>query len=199
MQIYATGNCNFNYADGLSAYTNRNMKEALLELLTQPKPYTGYGSPVPVTPYKSLFRPITSGMMLFAQGSEHSAKTNPYARTFKSLLEELKLGTVIELPPVPNPLHRDKPGILFVWVVDHKATLNWWTEQTTPVVEPVVMTPEGKPAEPVKPKRVPGIKYVNKAIPLDELPVIAKIVRVMQDAQDKAVGKAFNEAYKDVW
>src|SRR5258705_553847 len=109
--IHNSMNCNFQYVTGLSTY-RLNMRKALRDILTGAVvPYYGFGNPpkakIPV------HRKPQGGMYIFAQGSEDSIKTRPYGPKLKSLIEELKLGTVLETGLVPNPLHQYKPGMLF--------------------------------------------------------------------------------------
>ncbi len=117
--IYQSQNCNFSYIEALS---NDNPEYNLIQILTKPPVWNAPVNPNAPKEYK----PPTCGMFLFAQGSEHPVDLQPYAPNFKKYIESEKLGTVIELPPVPNRLHNDKPGILFVWIIDHDALANWW-------------------------------------------------------------------------
>lgn len=127
--IYSTGNCNFNYIDYLSSFDANDMVGAMKDLLTQP--VCAY--PAPKVPPRPVYRGPTGGMFLFAQSSEHKTKDRPYGPNFKYLIENAGLGKVIEIEPVSNPLHNNKKGILYVWIMDHIACANWWrTNVLTP-------------------------------------------------------------------
>jgi hypothetical protein len=126
--IQASANCNFNYIEGLSGYEGK-AENAMKIVLSQPNDsysqynYTTDRYEVPgKTP---TYRDPNCGLYLFAQGSEHSAKTKPYAPDFKKFIEENGLGTVSE-HPAANPRHNNKIGILFVWVIDHAACKKWF-------------------------------------------------------------------------
>ena len=122
IRIDPSGNCNFAYISGLRAYLD-DMPSAMAYVLTTPPDYYSRNkSGLPT--YRQPF----NGMYLFAQGSEDPVKDRPYAHRFKAFIEENKLGEVHELPPVPNPQHANKKGILFVWILDHKACAKWWNE-----------------------------------------------------------------------
>lgn len=126
--ITASNNCNFNYISGLATHweIDKTMISALKDLLTSTPRivYSPYGKTS--TAKSPVYRHVTGGMYLFAQGSEHNIDKMPYANVFKTLIEEHKLGKVIECDPVPNALHGGKPGILFVWILDKNKMHKWW-------------------------------------------------------------------------
>ena len=139
IQVTNSGNCNFAYVTGLGSH-DCNPYEMMKELLTVPRNAYGYWASGKVIKEPSPnYREPQGGMYLFAQGSEDPVSLRPYAPKFKEYIEEHKLGTVIECPPVPNPLHYGKIGILFVWIIDHKACRDWWSNY--------VMTPWKKEQE----------------------------------------------------
>ena len=131
ISISASGNCNFSYITGLSyGYepTEAGMRKVLFHTLTTPEyRYDRYGQASVKT--KPTYRAPSGGIYLFAQGSEDPVSTKPYAHNFKKVIEVEKLGQVIECPPAPNPRHGGKPGILFIWIIDHKACAAWWAKQ----------------------------------------------------------------------
>jgi hypothetical protein len=135
--IQCSGNCNFSYVTGLSIY-KLNMRRALEHTLTY-KHLSPWNKKDPEKP--PTYNPPQCGMYLFAQGSEDSVDTNPYAPLFKQVIEQEKLGTVIELPPVPNPMHNNKAGILFVWLIDHAECKAWWKVN---VLNPWLIARKGK-------------------------------------------------------
>lgn len=123
-----TGNCNFQYITNLR-FEYPKMRAALRQLFTGPENrFAAEGKP--------RFLKPTCGMYLFAQGSDDSVKTRPYAHRFKTLIEKFKLGEVIEIQPVANPLHNNRKGILFVWIIDHKACAAWWRKEMKLDVKP---------------------------------------------------------------
>jgi len=120
--IQISGNCNFAYVTYLNGYT---AEASMKSVLTVP---AGYSYSVTGELRPPTYRNPTCGMYLFAQGSDDPVATNPYAPKFKEYIEKHELGKVIEHPPVPNPMHSGKPGILFVWIIDHTACYNWFME-----------------------------------------------------------------------
>lgn len=120
--VTGSGNCNFAYITGLQAHL-KAPEVAMAEVLTARTDYYGYQKPKDAKPE---YKTPAGGMFLFAQGSEDSVRTKPYAPQFKKFIEESSLGIVHELPPVKNPLHNNKVGILFVWIIDHEACRVWW-------------------------------------------------------------------------
>lgn len=149
--IEATSNCNISYIDYLSYYgdTPNDMQKALFDCLSvRQYGYWAGGANANAVKYADP----KCGMLLFAQGSEHKPDLRPYAHNFKKLIEDAGLGQVIELPPVPNPQHDRKPGILFVWIVKHAKLREWYKHETLRRV--------GKP---IPPKRVRK-KVIKKAI-----------------------------------
>lgn len=129
MHLYATGNCNFGYVDGLRGYKDKP-DEFLQQVLSQPKTYDYATNSYKTGPL--IYKTISSGMLMFAHGSEDKQDENPYAANFKKYLEEQQLGQVIQLPPVPNPLHMNKVGIVYVWIVNHAACYAWWQKRMLP-------------------------------------------------------------------
>src|SRR4051812_47893008 len=130
--INASGNCNFAYVTGLRTYLDCP-EQAMADLLTVPKSSYYWSSPAQADKSKPTYRAPANGMYLFAQGSEDSIKTNPYAHTFMAFIEFNELGAVFEIPPVANPAHNNKPGILFVWAIDHAACKAWWKKNVLDV------------------------------------------------------------------
>jgi hypothetical protein len=122
--IVQSGNCNFAYITHLRGSTAEESMKSVFSAVPV------YGMSKDVCP---PYRPPTQGMFLFAQGSEDPVKTDPYAPKFKQYIETHGLGTVFEHPPVPNPQHANKPGILFVWIVNRDACHQWYLEH---VAEP---------------------------------------------------------------
>lgn len=122
--ITSSGNCNFAYLSGLRHYSTPD--EALRVALTEPQD-NGYGvfAPKNADP-EPRYRTPSPGMYLFAQGSDDPVTEKPYAPAFKAYVEEQGLGTVHEMPPVPNRMHGNAPGILFIWIINHAACAKWW-------------------------------------------------------------------------
>lgn len=122
----ASGNCNFQYISGLRAYYANEMGDVVKQVFTMPKsPYT-----------KELkFRNPQCAFLIFAQGSEDPIKTRPYGPKLKAYIEEHGLGTVWESEPGPNPLHNNKPGIMFVWQLDYDSIKRWWNKNVRDVAK----------------------------------------------------------------
>lgn len=154
------GNCNITYIDGLRSYNYKDMAPAMKDLLTAPS-YGNYGFDKPAKS-KPTFYQLTQGIILFAQGSEDSIKTNPYAHAFKKFIEDNGLGVVTETPPAPNPGHNRKPGYLFAWVLNPYAMRNWWdkhvgnTEPTYTEAQVLATTPTPELSMPGLPDYVPS-------------------------------------------
>lgn len=162
--IRASGNCNFSYIDSLGLHYNKPY-EALMSILTTDQA-PQWGDP-PGKKYEKAFRKPSGGMFIFAQGSE-DFKTKHYASQFAKQVTDAGLGKVVEIEPVPNPLHSGKMGQLYVWIIDHKACEAWWKKETTP-------KPVETPVEIVK-----AVQAVQAGIVPDPIPVpvpVKKIVR----------------------
>ena len=162
--IVATNNCNIGYIDWLSSHgmgSINDMRDALYTAMTAPD-YNYWNCSVPK---QIKYADPQGGMLLFAQGSEHKVTTRPYAHNLKKLIEQEGLGEVIELPPVKNPLHQNKPGILFVWILNHTALRKWYAEEKKrlelglPIPEP-----KSKP-KPVEPAPIKAEKPIKKRAP----------------------------------
>jgi hypothetical protein len=125
--ITSSGNCNFAYLTGLRHSDTPEL--AMREALTNPTD-NGYGvfAPKKADP-EPMYRTPSHGMYLFAQGSDDPVAERPYAPSFKTYIEEQGLGTVHEMPPVPNRMHGNQPGILFIWIINHEACAKWWMEK----------------------------------------------------------------------
>lgn len=122
-----SGNCNFQYISGLrNYYPSPGMKAVLQEVFTMPK--NGY-TKIPV------FRNPQCAFLIFAQGSEDPISVRPYAPKLKKLIEKYDLGDVWESAPGKNPLHCNKPGIMFVWHLDYDRIKQWWNENVLDVAK----------------------------------------------------------------
>lgn len=137
MYMTGTGNCNVAIWDGLSTfspYTKERSLDALWDMTTTYAedfgfPSNAYGGFGRIVGGRAEHKTPMNGIWLFAQGSEHAITTQPYGPNLKQLIEELQLGKVIESGPAPNPYHQRKPGVLYMWVIDHTAVKRWWEEE----------------------------------------------------------------------
>jgi hypothetical protein len=125
ISISASGNCNFKYVTGLRNYEQGNPVAIMKDVLTAPpNGYDLFNTRKKNDP--PVYNNPSCGMYLFAQGSDDDPVKMPYAREFKELIERDGLGKVVEIEPVPNPLHSGHKGQLFVWIIDHAACRSWW-------------------------------------------------------------------------
>jgi hypothetical protein len=122
-----SGNCNFQYISALKSYLGKP-EVALIHILTAPHRGAGYayGAVAPSKGAKPVYASTQYAMYLFAQGSEDSITLKPYGPQLKNTIEAAGLGVVLDCGPAPNLLHNNKPGILYVWKVDHAACAKWW-------------------------------------------------------------------------
>lgn len=127
--IQSTGNCNFSYINHLRYWVN-DPEGAMKHVLSQPNSggYDMWGNKPKVEP-PPYYRPPAGGMFLFAHGSDDDREKLPYARQFAEYIIEHKLGKLMETGPVPNPLHYNRAGVLYIWIVDHQACKLWWKEK----------------------------------------------------------------------
>lgn len=124
IRIEATlSNCNMSYVTGLACYPKQDMVKALQHILTV-KVFRNWDARNDVRAPE--YNKPQSGVYLFAQGSEDNVETRPYGPKLKQLIEDEGLGTVVDSGPAPNPYHRNKPGIVYVWAVNTKACKRWW-------------------------------------------------------------------------
>lgn len=136
LSLNPSGNCNFVYVSGLRSYLGQ-AELAVMHLLTcKPNRYDPYGygynpKPTSLSPEDKppVYQTPQYSMYLFAQGSEDPVKSRPYAPQLMEVINEHKLGTVIDCGPSPNFMHNKKPGILYVWKLDVDACKTWWEER----------------------------------------------------------------------
>jgi hypothetical protein len=123
----SSGNCNFQYLSGLAAYLNKP-NVALVHILTTPAKDEGryaYAN-VAYMGAEPKYAGTAYAMYLFAQGSEDPIKLRPYGPQLKETIEANGLGQVMDCGPAPNLMHNKKPGVLYVWKIDHAACAKWW-------------------------------------------------------------------------
>lgn len=94
----------------------------MLDLLTVPrsiysKPYT-----------PDTYRKPSAGMYLFAQESDEKTDNIPYGPQFRAFIESNGLGEVTS-HVAKNPLHYNRTGILYVWIINQDACSKWWAAQ----------------------------------------------------------------------
>lgn len=143
LTIHTSANCNVKYFSGLRSYNGQNMENALFELFSTPTPYIdpwARRSTTPLPDPPPTFRNHNCGILLFAQGSEDSLTTCPYAAKFAEAVKKLELGKVWATDPTPNPLHSGKPAVLYMWSVDWTAAAVWWKKRAFPVVKAAKVT-----------------------------------------------------------
>jgi len=120
LTTHNVGNCNFSYVDYLKQYWPE-VKNAVWDLVA-----TNNGGPFkPNFSYKRG----TIAIILFAQGSEDDVAKIPYAPKLAEYIQEQKLGTVHDSGPAPNYLHGNKPGRLYMWVIDWDALYLWFERE----------------------------------------------------------------------
>lgn len=121
-----SGNCNFQYLSGLRWYLGKPLT-ALVHILTAPhRGRATYGAIEASNGTEPKYEGVAYAMYLFAQGSEDSITLKPYGPQLKEVIEAAGLGVVMDCGPAPNLMHNKKPGVLYVWKIDHAATKKWW-------------------------------------------------------------------------
>lgn len=125
--INGTGNCNIAYISGFGTYkpTVEGMTQALVDFFTNPPDRYNQNQNAAPT-----LRVLSAGIYYFAQGSEDPVETKPYGPILRRLIAHHKLGSVIATPPVPNILHGNKPGIMYVWILNRENYKKWWERYT---------------------------------------------------------------------
>lgn len=120
----ASGNCNFAYATGIREYVGRP-EVAIGHMLTvSAATFTRLDNRV--IPELRYNKPH-NGIYLFAQGSKDPVSTRPYAKQLAAAIKYYGLGKVVEIGPVLNPQHTNRPGWLYVWHINEPACRKWWT------------------------------------------------------------------------
>jgi hypothetical protein len=135
IQRTASGNCNFEYLTGLYSYWPDRLELALFSAFCNTiVDQWSFGKSLPA-PSRMVYQNPTSAMMLFAQDSDSDIETRGYGPKFQQILEENGLGKVWRSWPAPNPRHNNRPGVLFVWLIDREALNLWWHTQRDKMIK----------------------------------------------------------------